>query len=400
MSKLTALKVARTVKPGLYSDGLGLYLQVRNERAKSWVFRFQRDGKTRYLGLGSAFAITLARARELAAEPRRIHAEGGDPLEQKRQQETNAKLATAKAVTFESFSEDYISSRQDALSARHAQQWRVSLATHIYPALGDLPIGAIDDQLVIATLERIWKTAPQTASRVRGRIEAILSAAKVRRLRAGDNPARWRGHLDQVFISPRKLRAVRRMPALPYAEMPEFMATLRGRQGVAALALQFTILTAVRTSEAIGARWEEIDLDCGVWTIPASRMKAKKEHRVPLSTSAMALLKSIPRNGEFVFTIGGQAPINSSSMRKLLELMGRKDITPHGFRSTFRDWAGETTAFPHEVMEMALAHTISNQVEKAYRRGDLFEKRARLMDEWAKFCERPQVTGEVVGIRG
>jgi integrase len=290
-------------------------------------------------------------------------------------------------MTFRQCAERMIASHEAAWkNPKHRAQWKATLATYAYPMFGDLSVAAVDNGLVLKVLEPLWTTKPETAGRVRGRIEAVLDWAKARGYREGENPARWRGHLDKLLPNRRKVRAVKNHAAMPYRDIPDFMAELRDHTGVSARALEFAILTAGRTSEVIGATWSEIDLKSGVWTIPASRMKAGKEHRVPLSAPALELLKALPREGQHVF-MGGRAGKPLSNMA-LLELMrGMKPgFVPHGFRSTFRDWAAETTAFPSEVVEMALAHAISSKVEAAYRRGDLFEKRRALMTAWAHHC--------------
>ena len=272
---------------------------------------------------------------------------------------------------------------------KHRAQWKATLATYAYPVFGDLSVSAIDTVLVQKVLDPIWSTKTETAGRVRGRMEAVLDWAKVRGYREGENPARWRGHLDKLLPNRRKVRAVKNHAALPYSKLPAFTAELRERTGVSAKALEFAILTAARTSKVIGATWSEIDLRSGVWTIPAHRMKAGKEHRVPLTDRALEILRSLPREGDFVF-MGGRAGKPLSNMA-LLELMRGMNpgFVPHGFRSTFRDWAADTTAYPSEVVEVALAHAIESKVEAAYRRGDLFEKRRRLMADWARFCGSP-----------
>jgi integrase len=399
--KLNALKVARA-KRGLHGDGLGLDLQVSQSNARSWIFRYSIDGRVRYLGLGSASAISLARARELVVEPRRLRAEGIDPIEHRRAQRMATKADAAKAVTFEQCAETYALAHEGAWrNAVHRAQWRRTLEVDVYPVIGALPVQAIDTPLVLKVLQPIWSTKPETANRIRGRIESVLDAAKAQEFRTGENPARWRGHLENLLAAPRKLRKIEHLAALPYREMPEFMVALRGRQGIGAIALEFTILTAARTGEVINARWSEIDFAKATWTIPGERMKAGRAHAVPLSSDAVEILRVLNehRPGEFVFPGRGGESINRTTMIKILELMGRKDLTTHGFRSTFRDWAAEQTSYPSEVVEMALAHVVKNAVEAAYRRGDLFEKRARLMAAWSEYCAQAPTTSVVVPIR-
>jgi integrase len=402
MGKLTALDVARATKPGMYGDGDGLWLQVKHADAKSWLFRYRLNGKSHYLGLGSASAITLKRARELAAEPRRLCAEGTDPLDAKRERRAAAAAEAAKAVTFQQCAEAYTRAHESSWrNIVHRAQWQSTLQTYVFPIIGNLPVQAIDTPLVLKVLQPIWNSKPETASRVRGRIESILDAAKAREFRTGENPARWRGHLENLLPSPREVRQVQHHAALPYREAPAFMAELRKHPSISARALEFTVLTAARTSEAISVRWNEIDLKLNVWTIPATRTKNKKEHKVPLAPRVIEILRELGalRSTEFAFpgNRDGKA-FSNAAMSKMMSLMGRPE-TVHGFRSTFRDWAAEQTSFPNEVVEMALAHTISSKVEAAYRRGDLFEKRARLMTAWSEYCLQIPTTAEVVPIR-
>jgi integrase len=305
----------------------------------------------------------------------------------------------AKAVTFQQAAERMMASHEAAWrNPKHRAQWRATLATYVYPTFGGLSVGAVDTGLVLRVLEPIWTAKPETASRVRGRIETVLDWAKARGYREGENPATWRGHLDKLLPNRRKVKRVEHHAAMPYAALPSFMGELGRREGVSARALEFAILTACRTGEVIGARWSEIEGD--VWTIPADRMKAGAEHRVPLSRAALDLLGNLPREGEFVF-IGGRAgrPLSNMAMLELVRGM-RPGLTVHGFRSTFRDWAAERTEFPNHVVEKALAHKVADKVEAAYRRGDLFDKRRSLMDAWAGFCGTSTTSAEVVAIRG
>ena len=387
VGKLTALKVSRPLKPGMYADGAGLYLQVTGAGAKSWLYRFSLQGKAREMGLGSLSAVSLSEARIKAGECRRLREEGVDPIEARKVRREQAALDAAKSITFKEAAANYIAShRAGWRNEKHASQWENTLATYAEPVLGRVSIQAIDTTLVLKVLEPIWKTKPETASRLRGRIEAILDWAKVRGLRQGENPARWRGHLDHLLPARSKVRRVKHHAALSYAELPDFIAKLRAQEGVAARALEFTILTAARTGDTIGAVWYEVNTSDKVWTVPADRMKAGKEHRVPLSSRALAILREghDMQTSDYVFP-GGKAgkPLSNMAMTEVLRRMGRRDITVHGFRSTFRDWAAERTNFPSEVVEMALAHAVGDKVEAAYRRGDLFEKRRRLMAEWA-----------------
>lgn len=404
MKKLPAAKQVDSWKGvGRHAVGHGCYLQIAGENGRSWVFRYQKGGKARHIGLGPTTEVTLAQARNKAIDLRRmLRDEGIDPLENRAairaRAALDASLAAAKGVTFKECAERYIASHEAAWrNPVHRKQWRSTLATYVYPIFGTVPIGAIDTALVTKALEAIWATKPETAGRVRGRIESILDWAKAREYRKGENPARWRGHLDKLLPNRRKVRRVVHHAALPYAELPAFMVELRKREALAARALEFAILTAGRTGEVLGARWSEIQDK--VWIIPPERMKAAQEHRVPLSERALELLRDLPRENEFLFPSGGN-PLSNMAMLSVLRRMERGDLTAHGFRSTFRDWVAERTNYQREVAEAALAHTIENRVEAAYRRGDLFEKRARLMGEWATFCNSPTaVTGEVVALR-
>jgi integrase len=408
VGKLTALKVARNLPPGMYADGAGLYLQVTGAGAKSWIYRFSLHGKAREMGLGSLSALSLSDARIKAGECRRLRQEGIDPIEARKASREQAALDAAKTLTFKEAAASYIAShRAGWRNAKHAAQWENTLATYAEPVIGALSIQAIDTALVLKVLEPIWKTKPETANRLRGRIEAILDWAKVRGLRQGENPARWRGHLDHLLPARSKVRRVKHHAALPYAELPAFISELRAQEVGAARALEFTILTAARTGDTIGAVWDEFNAPDKLWTVPAERMKAGREHRVPLSTRALAILRDaestrIP-GAEYVFP-GGKAgkPLSNMAMTEVLRRMGRGDITVHGFRSTFRDWAAERTNFPSEVVEMALAHAVGDKVEAAYRRGDLFEKRRRLMAEWATYCNTTNTAdrGAVIPMRG
>jgi integrase len=386
----TAKQVASLRQPGRYAVGDGAYLQITGENGRSWVFRYERDGRGRHVGLGPANLVTLAEARERARAYRRLLLEGVDPLQNKAAARQKAALDAAKAVTFRQCAERYIAAHEAAWrNPVHRRQWRSTLATYVYPLFGNLPVSGVDTALVTEALEPIWTSKPETAGRVRGRIEAVLDWGKARGYRGGENPARWRGHLDKLLPNRRKVRKVKHHAALPYSEIATFMADLRARQGMGARALEFAILTAARTGEVLGARWDEIDLRSNnqAWTAPGDRMKSGKPHRVPLSGAAQDLLTLLPRESEFVFP-GARSgkPLSNMSLLETLRRMGRGDLTAHGFRSTFRDWASECTNYSNEVAEAALAHAIDDKTEAAYRRGDLFEKRRRLMGEWAAYC--------------
>ena len=403
--RLSALAVTRVTKPGMYADGLGLYLRVGPTGAKSWVFRYRVGNGRRDMGLGPLHTVTLADARVKAAECRRQRLDNSDPLQVREAALLAAKLEEAKAMTFQNCAEAYISAHASGWrNAKHADQWRNTLSSYAYPVFVDFPVQMVDTALVMKVLEPMWATKTETATRLRGRIECILDWATVREFRRGENPARWRGHLENLLPKRQKVQKVEHHAALPYGEMGDFMTILRNQDGVAARAFEFLILTATRTSETIGATWDEVDFDAKVWTIPASRIKAGKEHRVPLSSAAILILETMKKDGsgDHVFPGGrGGAGLSNMAMLKLLERMGRSDLTVHGFRSTFRDWVSERTSFPREVAEMALAHAIGDKVEAAYRRGDLFEKRQKLMEAWSTYCGTtlPQ-SGKLTPIRG
>jgi integrase len=383
--RLSALKVTQAAKrPGMHCDGGGLYLQVTKSGA-SWIYRYMLNGRSREMGLGPLALYGLSEARAFAQDARRLRHQGIDPIEARRDARVQTRLDDAKAVTFQDCAERYIASHCVGWRhAKHTEQWESSLRRFTFEAIGALPVRAIDTALVLKVLEPIWATKPETASRVRGRIESILDWAKARSYRTGENPARWKGHLKNLLPPRSKVRRVENYAALPYTKLPGHMVELRAQDSIDARALEFTILTAARVSEALGARWSEISGD--VWTVPAERMKSGKPHRVPLSRRAMDLLEALPQNGNLIFPgpkFGRALHINAP--RKLLIGMGHR-VTVHGFRSTFRDWAAECTNYPDHVVEQALAHTIGGAVERAYRRTDLFEKRRRLMDAWATFC--------------
>lgn len=406
IGRLNALKVDRARRPGMYADGGGLYLRVTDNGTKNWVFRFMLNGRTRWMGMGPLHTVGLAEARNRAAGFRLQRHDGVDPIEARRAERLETRLNAAKALTFEECAARYIASHKAGWrNPKHAAQWEATLATYAGPVLGGLSVQAIDIALVLKVLQPIWTTKPETAGRVRGRIEAILDWAKVCGYRAGENPARWRGHLDKLLPARSKVRKVEHHAALPYAELPGFLVSLREQEGTAARALEFAILTAARTGEVIGARWSEIDLLDKTWTLPAARMKAGREHRVPLSARALAILEEMQRHrhAEESFVFPGakpDGPLSNMAFLMLLRRMGRGELTAHGFRSTFRDWAADRTNFPAEVAEMALAHTVSGKVEAAYRRGDLFEKRRRLMDAWAEFVRDGSTSPRVLALRG
>ena len=399
-NKLTALQVRRLKEPGRYGDGGNLFLYISPTGARSWVFRYRSrvTGKLRDMGMGPALDVTLERARERAAAARVLITEGIDPLDHARDRRMSAKLAHAVRMTFGQCATQYIAThRAGWRNTKHAEQWVATLDTYAAP-ITDLPVDAIDTALVLKCLEPHWGTKTETMTRVRQRIEAVLDWATARKLRQGENPARWKGHLDKLLPRRSKVQKVVHREALPYSDMPAFMAELRQRQGLSARTLELQILTAARPGEAAGAQWIEFDLDRGVWTVPSDRMKAGKEHRVPLSSAAVKMLKALPRIDGNVFPGVKGRPLTTAAGMALLKDM-RPGITAHGFRSTFRDWAAECTAHPREVIEHALAHQLKDKAEAAYQRGDLFERRARLMADWARFCESPKASANVTPIK-
>jgi integrase len=389
LNRLTNLGVARAKRPGMYADGLGLYLRVAPGGSKQWVFRYVTDSHMHDLGIGPAHTLTLAEARERATEARKLRLDGVDPIAAKRERRAARKADAAKQITFKECCAGFLKTADSKWSNPiHRQQWESTLA-ELHPTLGDLPVGMIDKALVIKALEPIWERAPVTGSRLRGRLESVLAWAKVRDYRSGDNPASWDLLKHAGFV---KAAKVEHHAALPYAAMPDFMVRLRKEDSLAARALEFIALTAARSGEAIGATWDEIDLANRIWVIPAGRMKAGKEHRVPLSDAAVKLLKSLPKD-EKLFP--------GLRRRVVWGLVNRLEGgSVHGLRSTFRDWASERTSFPRELAELALAHSVGSDVEQAYRRGDMFDKRRKLMDAWAEFCAKPNGAGAVVPIRG
>jgi integrase len=403
-NRLSARFVASVKKPGNYADGLGLYLQVSDSLSKSWLFRYMRQRRDRWHGLGPVHTVSLSEAREAARQCRQMLRDGADPIEVRKAKRSQARAEAARSVTFKDCAERYIKTHSPTWkNAAHRAQWPATMQSYVYPVLGDLPVASIDTGLILKVLEPIWTEKPETAKRVRGRIEAVLDWARAREYRDKDapNPARWKGHLDKLLPARGKVARVRHHPALPYVDIAAFTAALRREKGIAPRALEFTILTATRTSEVLKAKWSEIDLDLKLWTIPAERMKAGRDHRVPLSDRAVDILEALPREGDWIFPGAKEKqPLSNMSMLKVLKDMGRHDITVHGFRSTFRDWAAETTAYREHVAKAALAHVIPDKVDAAYRRGDLFEKRRRLMADWATYCAAKPRKGQVVPIRG
>ncbi len=393
---LTAAKV-KTAPPGRYGDGDGLYLFVRAPESAYWVFRFTRAGKMREMGLGRARgrnAVLLAEARDRAAPLFKQVRAGLDPLAERDAltvvKQADAAETARKAITFKEVAEDYLAANGAGWrNPKHRAQWGSTLTSYAYPYMGAVPVAGVTTQHVLNALQPIWHDKPETAARVRGRIETVLTAAAVRGLRTGENPARWKGHLAELLPARGKIAPVKHHAALPYLDLPAFFLRLQAADGLGARALELAILTAGRTGEVLGATWGEFDLAAAVWTVPASRMKANREHRVPLSGAALAVLRKLAtiRQGEFVFT-GQQAtkPLSNMAMEMALRRMKRSDVTAHGMRSTFRDWVAEATEYRGELAEAALAHVVGDKTEAAYRRGDLFEKRRGLMEAWAGFC--------------
>ncbi|WP_277753777.1 tyrosine-type recombinase/integrase [Muricoccus nepalensis] len=407
MGKLTA-KAVQHAKPGVHGDGGGLYLRVKPDRRAFWFYRFMLVGKRRDMGIGAAngpAAVPLAAAREKAAAARRLVKAGSDPLVHRDAAEaaaaTEVKAAQAQRKTFRDVTDLFLAAQEAGWrNAKHRAQWRSTLEAYAFPHFGDRPVADVNTGAVTAALKPIWEKKPETASRVRGRIEAVWNYAKVMGWCVGENPARWRGHLANAFPRRSKVKPVKHHAALRWQDIGAFMAALRAREAVSARALEFVILTAARSGEVLGARWSEVDMDAAVWTVPRERMKAGKEHRVPLTPAALAVLRGVlPLRTDAAadaLIFPGQLAANRKEPKALsvmamtmaLRRMERGDLTVHGFRSTFRDWAGETTGHPREVVEAALAHRTGDKMEQAYARGDLFEKRRRLMAEWSAFCAK------------
>lgn len=388
--ELSALAVSKLKDEGRYAVGGvdGLYLRIAGN-SRAWVLRIKIGGKRCDVGLGPFSEIKLTDARELAREYRRKVREGVDPLKERRDARAATLIERAAAKTFKECAEAYIAANKAGWkNDKHVKQWSATLETYAYPTIGALPVASVAIAHILNILEPLWATKTETASRLRGRIETVLDWAKVRGYRDGENPARWRGHLDKTLPARNKVQKVEHHAALPYAEIGEFMVDLRKREGMSARALEFSILCASRSGEVRNATWAEMDTVGKVWTIPADRMKAGKEHRVPLSDAAVALLKAVPRveGSNHVFPAPRGGALSDMALTAVLKRMERADLTQHGFRSTFRDWAGETTSYPREVIEHALAHQLADKAEAAYQRGDLLAKRARLMKDWSKAC--------------
>jgi integrase len=399
LNRLSAVKVEKAKEPGMYCDGGGLYLRVADGGSKQWIFRYVTAGRMHDLGLGAVHTFTLAEAREEARKARQLRYQGIDPITYKHEQRAASVAAAASTMTFRQCAEGFIRDNEASWSnAKHRLEWERSLAKYALPILGSLPVNSRDTPLVLQVVKPLWERVPETASRVRGRIENVLGWATVHHYRSGDNPAVWQGLLEHAL--PQVTKGDHH-EAMPFADVPAFMAELRQETAIHARCLEFTILTAARLGEAQKATWDEIDFDNEAWVIPAARMKGGKEHRVPLSAATLSILQAMQeiRQGDYVFSGHTGKPIGKNMPLKLLNKLTGNGATVHGFRSSFRDWAAERTSFPREVAEMALAHAIPSAVEAAYRRGDLFEKRRRLMDAWADYCGKSQ-GAKVMALRG
>ena len=401
VNRLTATSV-KNAKPGMHADGGSLYLLVKPDgKNRSWIFRYRdrTTSKLRDMGLGPAWDVTLAEARKRAEGYRLMLRDGQDPITTKHAQRADAREQHEKRLPFGRCAELYIDVHRNGWkNPKHAAQWDSTLRTHCI-LIWKLPVDTIDTAQVMRCLDPIWTAIPETASRLRGRIESVLAWATVRGLRTGDNPAQWRNHLDQLLPARNKVQAVEHRAALPYVEVAAFMAELRQQDTVAARVLELQILTATRPGEAAGAQWSEFDLDGAVWTIPGARMKAGKEHRIPLAPAVVKLLKAMPRTSDNVFPGVKSKPITTDAAMKLLKQM-RPGLTAHGFRSTFRDWAAETTSHPREIIEQAMAHRLKDAAEAAYQRGDLLQRRAVLMKDWATYCAAPRKADNVTALQG
>jgi integrase len=400
LNRLSTLKVARAKRPGMYADGGSLYLRVADGGSKQWVFRYSANGRLRDMSIGPVHTLTLAEARERATAARKLRLDGIDPLTHKHARMAALRAADATAMTFKQCAEGFIKDNErEWTNATHRHQWQQSLRDYAYPILGSLPVAAIDTPLVLKVIKPLWERTPATASRVRGRIENVLGWATVHHYRSGSNPAVWKGLLEHALPASSKVARVEHHEALPYENVSAFMAELRRQNSVTARCLEFITLTAARSGEALNAMWDEIN--DRVWVVPASRMKGGREHRVPLSGAALAVLENMRaiRGSDYIFPGRSRGrPIGQTVVQRLAKKASGADITVHGLRSTFRDWAAETTNHPNHVVEQALAHAIGDKVEAAYRRGDLFEKRRRLMNAWAQFCATAKDEKKIVPI--
>jgi integrase len=394
ISRLSALAVKQAMRKrerGKVADGGNLYLQD----GSAWVFRYERDGRERFMGLGSALDVTLAEARDRARDARRLLARAVDPLDRRRDAE-----AAAATPTFAAFAAEHIAAHESGWSAEHAKRWTQSLAKDAYPVIGAMRIDAITVDDVLRMLTPLWREKPVTADRLRNKVELVLDAARAKGLRTGENPARWKGHLDKLMPAARRVAPVKHHAALPHREIAALMADLRRQEGIAPAALRFTILTAARTGEVLGATWSEVDVEQKVWLIPATRTKQRKPHRVPLSTAALAIVDEMAaiRMGDFVFPSARKrnGPMSPTALLVALRAAGGADVVVHAMRASFRTWVAEATDFPSDLAEMALGHQVGNTVERSYQRSDQFERRRALMQAWADYCDRQ---GAVVPLR-
>lgn len=402
--KLKPLGILKQKTPGLYGDGAGLWLKVTEAASKSWILRYTSAGRERWMGLGPYPDVSLEEARERAADLRKQIRSGIDPLDVKHEQRAADRAAAAKSVTFDWCTEQFIAAKRAGWkNPKHAAQWESTLLAYASPIIGKLNVDKIETGHITRILEKddLWTQKNETATRLRGRIENVLDWATVRKYRSGDNPARWKGHLDKLLAKPSEVQTVKHHAALPWEEIGAFMAALRQQDGVGARAVEFAILTAARSGEVRGAVWEEVDLKNKVWIVPAERMKMKKEHRVPLTAQALDILGKGKETGLIFPGMKEGKPLSDMSLTAVLKRMERGDLTVHGFRSTFRDWCAEATNFPRDMAEMALAHAVGDKVEAAYRRGDMFNKRRRMMQSWADYCDKTTVTqNNVVPLQG
>jgi integrase len=399
----------KDLKPGLYSDGGGLGLQVSAFDTKAWVFRYMIAGRARKMGLGDFELVSLKKAREKRSAAYALVKDGIDPIDERAARLAVQAAEKAKALTFKECAESYIEAHKAGWkNVKHAAQWTSTLETYAYPIIGKLQVQDIETAHIEKILRPIWNEKTETASRVRGRVEKVLDRAKALSLRSGDNPARWTGHLSELFPAKAQVAPVEHHPAMPYAELPAFMAKLRAKDSVSARALEFTILTACRTGDTIGAVRKELNERDSLWTIPKERVKGKKgarrkDHVIPLSNAATAALDAVSEDGQYLFPGGKEgAGLSNAAMSELLKGMGYSPdyATVHGFRSTFKDWCSDMTSFPNEMSEVALSHTVSDKVEAAYRRGNMVERRRQMMEAWAKFCAGKAVGGNnVVAMR-
>lgn len=392
LHRLNALRISKEVEPGLHADGGGLYLQISASGSRSWVFRFKLAGRAREMGLGALASVSLAEARALAASHRKSLADGIDPIEARRGQQRQERADRLSAMTFREGADAYMESLEPSWkNPKHAQQWRNTLRDYAYPVMGNAYVADVDTAAILRVLRPIWSKKTETANRLRGRIERILDAARVLGMRTGENPARWRGHLDKILPKYERTRRTQHHAALAWADTPSFVRDLRAREDATAEMLYLTILTCARTNEMLEARASEFDLDRAVWNVPAERMKMGRAHRVPLCPSAVASVRrAIDKSGPDGYLFPGRKkgkPCSNMAMLNLLGRMRRDEITVHGFRSTFRDWVAECTEHPDSLAEMALAHVVGNKVEGAYRRGDMLERRRSMMERWADYCD-------------